>query len=41
MSDQKPSNEGFGSSSTPIEDMLRDVRETQGSEGLRAYRAEV
>src|SRR5215210_216890 len=28
MSDQKPSNEGFGSRSTPIEDMLRNVRET-------------
>ena len=28
MSDQMPSNEGFGSRSTPIEHMLRDVRET-------------
>jgi GAF domain-containing protein len=28
MNHQKPSNEGFGSRSTPLEDMLRDVRET-------------
>ena len=28
MSEQTPSNEGFGSRSSPIEDMLRDVRET-------------
>jgi GAF domain-containing protein len=27
MSDQGPPNEGFGLSSSPIEDMLRDVRE--------------
>ena len=27
MSDQEPSSEGFGSSSSPIEHMLRDLRE--------------